>query len=142
MIKKILKTIKIHLPGGQATSTGPLSSKLAFLKINTGAFIKEYNERTKDNIGYTIPAVITVYDDKSFTFQLKTTPTAELLKKMCNLNEGSKTGNKDFVGELHYNDLKSIAIQKLNDLNTKNLEKATKCVEGTALNMGIKILRD
>lgn len=140
MEKEIITKFTILLPAGKAALNGPISSKFAVYKINSSAFLKEYNERTKDKGECTIPAEITIYDDKSFSFILKAPPTSELLLKFSNITKGGKLGKKEIVSELNYFNLTEIAKIKLVDLNTTNLEKAIKCICGTALNMGIKII--
>lgn len=140
MEKTVITKFTILLPAGKAALNGPISSKFAVYKINSSSFLKEYNERTKDKGECTIPAEITIYDDKSFSFILKAPPTSELLLKFSNIPKGGKLGKKETVSEINYLNLKEIAKIKLGDLNTTNLEKAIKCICGTALNMGIKIV--
>lgn len=139
MEKQILANITVFLPAGKATMAGPISAKFAFYKLNSSIFLKEYNERTKNQIGFTIPAKITIFDDKTFSFITKTPPTSELLLKHFNFEKGSKLGKKETIGELSYEDFEKIAKIKLTDLNTFDLKKAINCILGTALNMGIKL---
>lgn len=114
-------------------------AELASLGINMPAFTKEFNEATKDRAGDVVPVVITAYNDKSFDFVLKTTPTPILLKKAAKVEKGSRTSGKEFVGTVSMADIKKIAEYKMPDLNANSLEKAIKIILGTARNMGIKV---
>lgn len=142
MQKKIIAQLTVYLPAGKAVMGGSLSSKLAPYKINIAAFLKEYNERTKNNDEMTIPAQLSIFEDKTFSFITKTTPTSELLLKALKLEKGGKLGTKEQISEISYNEIKSIALLKLSNLNTLSLDKAIRCVLGTALNMGINVKKE
>jgi large subunit ribosomal protein L11 len=139
MVKKIKALIKLDLPAGKATPAPPVGPALGQHGINIGSFCTEYNKKTSDKEGLIIPVKITIYDDRSYTFILKSPPAAKLLLKYANIKKGSAQPNKEFKGEISINYLKDIARIKLNDLNTKNLEKALLIIKGTANNMGIRI---
>lgn len=140
MDKNVLTKLTLVLKAGQATTIGPVSSLLGSWRVNAANFIKEYNEKTRNKIGSTIPAKITVYEDRSFTFILKTPPTSILILKYANLDTGFMGSKKNIIGSINENDLKEIALIKLSDLNTKNLLCAMKIIKGTANNMGITII--
>ncbi len=139
MAKKIKAIIKLALLAGKATPAPPIGPALGQFGVNIGNFCKDYNSKTLDQTGIIVPAKITVYDDKSYSFILKSPPTSALLSKHLGIKKGSSQPNKNIVGCLKKNDLKEIALTKLQDFNTKNIEKAMKIVSGTALSMGIKI---
>jgi large subunit ribosomal protein L11 len=144
MASKPIKTIvKIQATAGQATAAPPIGTALGPVGINIGQFVKEFNEKTQEllqSMGpMVIPAVITVYEDRSFDFILKTPPCSELLKKHANIKKGSSQPNKDKVASVSKEDVRTIAEQKMPDLNTLNIESAMRIVEGTARNMGITV---
>lgn len=140
MAKKVVARLKLMIPAGKATPAPPLGPTLAQYQINIMEFVKQYNERTKDKVGMIIPAEITIYSDRSFTFELKTPPTSELLKKAAGVEKGSPEPNRIKVGKITRQQLREIAEMKLPDLNTRDIEKAMKIVEGTARSMGIEIV--
>jgi large subunit ribosomal protein L11 len=140
MAKKITALIKLALPAGKATPAPPVGPALGQHGVNIAAFCKEYNAKTGDKAGLIIPVEISVYEDRSYTFVLKTPPASVLLVNAANIKKGSSTPNKINVGSISQSQLEEIAQIKLPDLNTNKLESAKKIVEGTARNMGISIL--
>jgi large subunit ribosomal protein L11 len=141
MAETFIALIKLSLLAGKVTPAPPVGPALGQHGLNIANFCKEYNAKTSNQIGSTIPVEISVYDDRSYTFILKTPPTSVLLMKMAEIKKGSATPNKLNVGSITKNQLLEIANIKLLDLNTKNLMSAYKNVEGTAKNMGI-IIKD
>jgi len=137
--KKLKAIVKLNIAAGKANPAPPIGPALAGHGINIMAFCKEYNARTQTKVGEIIPAEITVYTDGSFTFMLKSPPTAELLKKAAGLEKGSDSPNKNKVGTITRAQLREIAEVKLKDMNAVEIESAMKQVEGTAKNMGITI---
>ena len=135
MSKKVAKVVKLQIPAGQA-KPGPA---LASAGILMPKFCQEFNDQTRDRAGDIVPVIITAYEDKSFTFVLKTTPTADLLKKATNIKKGSGTPNKVKVAKISKEEIRKIAEYKMPDLNANDIEAAMKIVAGTARNMGIKI---
>ncbi len=135
MAKKVAKICKLQFAAGQA-KPGPA---LASAGINMPQFCTQFNDQTKDRHGDIVPVVITAYEDKSFTFVLKTTPAAYLLKKAANVQSGSGTPNTKTVGTITKAQLKEIAEYKMPDLNANDVDAAMKIIEGTAKNMGIKV---
>ena len=140
MAKKITALIKLALPAGKATPAPPVGPALGQHGVNIAAFCKDYNARTTDKAGLIIPVEISVYEDRSYTFILKTPPASVLLANAAKVKKGSSTPNRDKVGSVTKAQLEEIANIKLPDLNTKTLSSAMKIVEGTARNMGISIL--
>ena len=138
-MKKVVGFVKLHVPGGQANPAPPVGPALGQHGVNIMEFCKQFNSRTQDKIGYTVPCEITVYGDRSFTFITKTPPAAVLIRKAAGLEKGSGTPNKDKVGKLSQKQVKDIATMKLPDLNTKNMESAMKQIAGTARSMGIEV---
>lgn len=139
MAKKITAVVKLQLPAGKATPGPPVGSTLGPHGINIAGFTKEFNEKTSKDIGLIIPVVITIYQDHSFTFILKTPPAPVLIKKACGLNSGSATPNKTKVATLTKAQLQEIAAQKMPDLNAANLESAMSMIAGTARSMGVLV---
>jgi len=139
MNKKIKKIIKLALNAGKATPAPPIGPILGQYGINLALFCKEYNAQTNQNEGLIIPVKITIYEDKSYSFILKSSPVSSLLLKYANIKKGSSEPNKHFVGTISKENLKEIALIKKNDLNTQDLNKIYLMIEGTAKNMGIKI---
>lgn len=139
MVKKIIGLVKLALNAGKATPAPPVGPALGQYGANIVMFCKEYNARTADNIGLVIPAEITIYEDRSFSFILKTPPASVLLAKAAGLSKGSGTPNSQVIGSISEEQLKEIASTKLPDLNTNNIIKAMKIVAGTAKNMGIQV---
>lgn len=139
MIKKIKALIKLDLLAGKATPAPPVGPVLGQHGINIIAFCKDYNAKTQDKLGLIIPVKLTIYDDKSYSFILKSSPTSSLILNALNIKKGSANPKTKFIGNLTIKQITEIAKLKLNDLNTKNLEKAILIIKGTAINMGIKI---
>jgi large subunit ribosomal protein L11 len=127
------------VPGGQANPAPPVGPALGQHGVNIMEFCKQFNARTQDKIGYTVPVEITVYGDRSFTFITKTPPAAVLIRKAAGLDKGSGTPNKDKVGKLTKKQVRDIAEMKLPDLNTKNVDSAMKQIAGTARSMGVEV---
>jgi len=140
MPKKIKAKVKLQIPAGKATPAPPVGPTLAPHGINIGEFCQKFNDETKDKEGFSIPVEVTIFEDKTFEFRLKTPPTSELLKKAAGIEKGSGTPNQTKVGKITKDQLREIAKKKLPDLNTQDIEKAMKIVEGTAKNMGIEII--
>jgi len=140
MGKKITALIKLALPAGKATPAPPVGPALGQHGVNIAAFCKEYNARTNEKIGLIIPVEISVFEDRSYTFILKTPPASVLLANAAKIKKGSSTPNKVSVGSVTKTQLEEIATIKLPDLNTTKLSSAIKIVEGTARNMGISIV--
>lgn len=140
MVKKITALIKLALPAGKATPAPPVGPALGQHGVNIAAFCKEYNARTQDKIGLIIPVEISVLEDRSYTFVLKTSPASVLLANAANIKKGSSTPNKLNVGSITKLQLTEIATIKLPDLNTTKLDSAIRIIEGTAKNMGISII--
>ena len=139
MAKKIQGYIKLQIPAGKATPAPPVGPALGQQGVNIMGFCKEFNERTKKDAGLIIPVVITVFQDKSFTFVTKTPPAAVLLKKAANIQSGSGVPNKEKVGTVTLEDIQKIAETKMPDLTAANLESAMSMIKGTARSMGIVV---
>ncbi len=139
MSKKVKTIIKLNLPAGTATPAPPVGPALGQHGIPIMEFIKEYNARTADKKGKIIPAVITVYEDRSYEFITKLPPVSELIKEKLGIKKGSGKPNKDKVGKLSQKDLEEIAKEKMKDLNTTDVKQAAKIVAGTARSMGVEI---
>ena len=131
--------IKLQAPGGQATPAPPIGPALGQHGINIGQFVSQFNERTKELNGTIVPVVITLFGDKSFTFEVKSPPAAVLLKQAAELAKGSGVPNKEKVGQITTEQLRKIAETKFKDLNAYDLDAAEKIIEGTARSMGIEI---
>ena len=140
MGKKITALIKLALPAGKATPAPPVGPALGQHGVNIAAFCKEYNAKTNDKAGLIIPVEISVYEDRSYTFILKTPPASVLLAKAASIKSGARTPRRETVGSITTAQLEEIATIKLPDLNTTKLASAMKIVEGTARNMGISIV--
>ena len=138
MAKKVKTVIKLQIPAGKATPAPPVGPAVA-PHLNVMEFVKQYNERTAAQVGTVVPVEITVYEDRSFTFALKTPPAAELLRKAAGVNSGSAIPNRDKVGTITRDQLREIAQTKLPDLNANDVEAAEKIIEGTARSMGITV---
>lgn len=139
MAKKIQGYVKLQIPAGKATPAPPVGPALGQQGVNIMGFCKEFNERTKKDAGLIIPVVITVFQDKSFTFVTKTPPAAVLLKKASNIQSGSGKPNKEKVATVSYEDVKKIAETKMPDLTAASLETAVSMIKGTARSMGIVV---
>lgn len=136
---KVKDTIKVQIQAGQANPAPPLGPTLADKGVDVGDFCQKFNEATEDKAGWTIPVVITVYEDGSYDFELKSFLTSELLKKEVGIETGSGEPNRDKVGTITREQLKNLAEKKMDDLNTSDIDQAIKIVEGTAKNMGLEI---
>ena len=139
MAKRVKAVVKLQLPAGKATPAVPVGPALGQHGINIMAFCKEYNERTANMVGSIIPAEITIYEDRSFTFITKTPPAADLLKKAAGVEKGAPTPNKVKVGTVSRAQVREIAETKMKDLNATSVEAAEKIIEGTARSMGITV---
>ena len=139
MAKKVTGVVKLQLPAGKATPAPPVGPALGGYGINIMQFVKEYNEKTASQAGSVIPAEITVYSDRSFTLVLKTPPAADLLRKAAGVDKGSGTPNRSTAGTITRKQLRTLAEQKMGDLNAITIEGAENILAGTARSMGIKI---
>ncbi|MEQ8169397.1 MAG: 50S ribosomal protein L11 [Candidatus Eremiobacterota bacterium] len=139
MAKKVLAMVKLQIPAGKANPAPPIGPALGQYGLNIMEFCKAYNAKTSANEGMIIPAEITIYADRSFTFITKTPPAADLICKETGIEKGSGVPNKDKVATLTQEQVKKIAKTKLPDLNTRNLEAACRIIEGTARSMGVNI---
>ena len=139
MAKEIAKKIKLQAPGGQATPAPPIGPALGQHGVNIGQFVSQFNERTREFNGTIVPVVITVYTDRSFTFEVKSPPAAVLLKQAAEVAKGSGTPNKEKVGKVTAEQVRKIAETKIKDLNAYDLEHAERIIRGTARSMGIDV---
>ena len=139
MAKRVKAVVKLQIPAGKANPAPPIGTALGPQGVNIMAFCKEYNERTAEQVGMIIPAEITIYEDRSFTFITKTPPVPDLLKTAAGVEKGSATPNKTKVGSISREKLREIAETKMKDLNVIDIEGAERMVEGTARSMGITI---
>ncbi len=140
MSKKVKAIIKLQLPAGKATPAPPVGPALGQHGVNIMAFCKDYNAKTANMAGTIVPVAITVYQDQSFTYVLKTPPASELLKKAAGVEKGSSEPNRDKVGKITRQQLKEIAELKMKDLNANNIEAAMRIIEGSARSMGITVV--
>lgn len=140
MAQKVVGYVKLQIPAGKATPAPPVGPALGQHGINIAAFTKEFNERTKNDVGMVIPVVITVFQDNSFTFVTKTPPAAVLIKKACGIDKASGVPNKTKVAKITKEQVKAIAEQKMPDLNAANIESAMSMIAGTARSMGIEVV--
>ena len=139
MAKEVAVKIKLQAPGGQATPAPPIGPALGQHGVNIGQFVSQFNERTKELNGTIVPVVITLYKDKSFSFEVKSPPAAVLLKEAAEIAKGSGVPNKEKVGKITGQQLRKIVETKFEDLNAFDLAQAEKIIEGTARSMGIEI---
>lgn len=139
MAKKVTAVVKLQIPAGQATPAPPVGSSLGPYGINIMEFVKTYNERTADKKGQIIPVVLTIYEDRSFTFVLKKPPVADLIKQKLQIGKGSATPKRTHVGTLTREAVREIAEEKMSELNAKDIEAAMRIVEGTARSMGVAV---
>ena len=139
MAKKVKTQIKLQVTGGQANPAPPIGPALGQHGVNIMEFCKQFNEKTKDKQGQVVPVVLTVYEDKSFSFIMKTAPVASLLKKAAGLAKASAEPNRNKIGKVTKADVERIAKEKMQDLNTSKLDSAMRTVEGTARSMGIEV---
>ena len=140
MAQKVTGYIKLQIPAAKATASPPVGPALGQHGVNISQFIKEFNERTKDQAGFKIPVVITVYADRSFTFTTKQPPATFLIKKAINLKSGSKDPGKVVAGKITRAQLAEIAQAKMVDLNANDIDAATKIIEGSARAMGLEVV--
>jgi large subunit ribosomal protein L11 len=138
--KEIATKIKLQAPGGQATPAPPIGPALGQHGVNIGQFVSQFNEKTKEHKGTIVPVVITVYTDKSFTFEVKSPPAAVLLKQAAQIEKGSGVPNKEKVGKVTAEQVRKIAETKFKDLNAYSLEQAEKIIRGTARSMGVDVV--
>ena len=139
MAQKVTGYIKLQIPAGKASATPPVGPALGQHGVNIMAFIKEFNEKTKNDVGLIIPVVITVYADRSFTFVTKSPPAAVLIKKACGIESGSGVPNKTKVAKITKAQIKEIAEKKMPDLNANDVEAAMSMIAGTARSMGVTV---
>jgi large subunit ribosomal protein L11 len=139
MAKKIRIVLTLQLPAGKATPAPPVGTALGPHGINIVEFTKTYNERTADKSGQIIPAQITIFEDRSFTFILKTPPAADLLRKAAGIDKGSATARRETIGRVTKEQVKEIAALKMADLSANDIEAASRMIEGTARSMGIEV---
>lgn len=139
MPKKIKAIVKLQIPAAKATPAPPVGPALAQHGLNIAEFCQKFNEDTKNQEGFTIPVEITVYEDRTYDFKLKSPPASELLKKAAGIEKGSGEPNRTKVAKISKSQLKEIAEKKMADLNANDIEQAMKIIEGTAKNMGIEI---
>jgi large subunit ribosomal protein L11 len=140
MAKEVVVKIKLQAPGGKATPAPPIGPALGQHGVNIGQFVSQFNERTRDLNGTTVPVVITVFKDKSFTFEVKSPPAAVLLKQAAEIAKGSGIPNKEKVGTVRAEQVRKIAETKFKDLNAYDLEQAEKIIRGTARSMGVDVI--
>jgi large subunit ribosomal protein L11 len=138
-MKPVKKILKLIIEGGKATPAPPLGPSLAQYGINIAEFCNQFNQATKDIIGVQVPVEVTIYEDRTFSFVLKKPPISYLIKKELGIEKGAHETGREIVGTLTKEQVKKIAEEKLPDLNTKDIEKAMKIVEGVARSMGVKI---
>jgi len=139
MAKKIVAKVKLHIAAGKATPAPPIGPALAQHGLNISEFCQQFNDKTRDQMGFTIPTDITIYEDRSFSFILKTPLASQLIKKAAGVEKGSGEPNRKKVGKITEAQLKEIAEQKMPDLNTNDIEQAMKIIEGTAKSLGITV---
>jgi large subunit ribosomal protein L11 len=139
MAKKIKAFVKLALSAGKATPAPPVGPALGQHGVNIAGFCKEYNAKTQDKLGLIIPVKITIYEDRSYSFVLKSPPASVLLAKFANASKGAAQPNREIVGTVTLEQVKEIAATKMNDLNTNNMDKAILIIQGTAKSMGIKV---
>lgn len=142
MAKKVSSIVKIQIPAGKATPAPPIGSVLGPKGINIAGFVKEFNDRTASQAGFIIPCVITIYEDRTFTFVLKTPPAAVLIRKEAGIEKGSGKPNKDKVAKLTKSQIRKIAEMKLPDLTASNIDSAMSMIAGTARSMGVQVVED
>ena len=139
MAQKVTGYVKLQIPAGQATPAPPVGPALGQYGVNIGQFTKDFNERTKNDIGMMIPVIITIYSDRSFTFVTKTPPAALLIKKACGIEHASGVPQRDKVATISKEDVRKIAEQKLPDLNCTDIDSAISMIAGTCRSMGVVV---
>ncbi|MHC4727216.1 MAG: 50S ribosomal protein L11 [Planctomycetota bacterium] len=140
MAKEVVTKIKLQAPGGKATPAPPIGPALGQNGVNIGQFVSQFNERTRDLNGTIVPVVISVFKDKSFTFEVKSPPAAVLLKQAAEIAKGSGVPNKEKVGQVSAEQVRKIAEAKFKDLNAYDLDQAEKIIRGTARSMGVDVI--
>ena len=140
MAQKVVGYVKLQIPAGKATPAPPVGPALGQHGVNIAAFTKEFNERTKNDMGLVIPVVITVYADHSFSFITNTPPAAVLIKKACGIESGSGVPNKNKVAKITTEQVRKIAETKMPDLNASSVESAMRMIAGTARSMGVEVV--
>ena len=138
--KQVIGNLKLRIPGGKATAGPPVGSSLGPHGINIAGFVKEFNEKTASQAGFIIPVVITIYEDRSFTFEMKTPPAAVLIKKAIGLDKGSAKPNSQKVGKITKEQIRKIAETKMPDLNASSIESAMSMIAGAARSMGVEVV--
>jgi large subunit ribosomal protein L11 len=139
MARQVLANVKVQIPGGQATPAPPVGTALGPHGVNIGQFVQQFNERTREAAGTITPVVITIYSDRSFTFVTKSPPAAVLLKQTAGIAKGSPEPHKEKVGKVSREQVREIAKRKFEDLNARDLEHASRIIEGTARSMGLDV---
>ena len=139
MAKEVQVVVKLQIPAGQATPAPPVGTALGPHGINIGSFVKQYNDATKDKVGMIVPVILTIYTDRSFTFELKTPPASVLLKKAAGLAKGAQTVGTEIVGSVTNDQVREIAQVKARDMNSATEEAAMRVIAGTARSMGIEV---
>jgi len=139
MAKEITKKLKLVIPAGQATPAPPIGPALSPYGINIGDFTAKFNEKTRENNGILTPVILTIYKDRTFSFETKTPPTSELIRRKLNIKKGSSTPNLEKVGKITRKQMEEIAEIKMVDLNTTDINQAVKIIEGQARQMGIEV---
>jgi len=140
MAKKVKAVIKLQLPGGKATPGQSVGSALGPHGVPTMEFLKQFNDRTQDKVGFIIPVIVTAYEDRTFDFVCKTPPAAVLIKKACGIEKGSAKSNKEKVAKITKAQIEEIAKTKMEDLNASNLETAMSMIAGSARSMGVTVV--
>ena len=139
MAKKLTKTIKVQAKGGKATPAPPLGPVLGQAGINIGEFVNQFNEKTRDRMGDIVPVVISVYDDRTFTFEVKVSPMSRLILKKIGKDKGASKNTSQTIGTITRAQVREVAEEKMPDLNAASIEAAMKIVEGTCRSMGVKV---
>ena len=139
MAKKVVKVVKLQIPAGKANPAPPVGPALGQAGVNIPGFCSQFNDQTKDKMGYTLPVVISVYEDRSFTFIVKTPPASDLLMKAAGISKGSENSKKHTVAKISRQKAREIAEMKMPDLNAASLEAAMSMIEGTARSMGVSV---
>ncbi|HID21049.1 MAG TPA: 50S ribosomal protein L11 [Planctomycetaceae bacterium] len=140
MAKQVVAQVKVQIPGGQATPAPPVGTALGPHGINMGQFVQQFNDRTKDMAGTIVPVVVTIYNDRSFDFVVKSPPAAVLLKQAAQIAKGASNPKAEKVGTVTEQQVREIAEKKLQDLNAPTVEEAMRMIEGTARSMGIEVI--
>ena len=140
MAKKLTKLIKVQAKGGKATPAPPLGPVLGQAGINIGEFVNQFNEKTRDRMGDVVPVVISVYDDRTFTFEVKVSPMSRLILKKIGKDKGASKNTAQTIGTITKAQVREVAEEKMPDLNAASIEAAMKIVEGTCRSMGVKVV--